>query len=533
MDYKNQLKKFKKVSSVNELLVTNSRECKDLIALQFTKKNQIVNVTYGELKEHVCGLGEGLYAKGIKDTKVAILGPNSYEWILSFFTVISGFNVAVPLDRELESESLAEIINESGCTAIIYDNSYSDIIEDLRKVCPKLCEYINMKNLEEMTLKTEDDSYIDNNIDSLGLIVYTSGTSGKSKGVMLRRKSVVIDSYAASQNVTLGYKTVLVLPLHHTFCMAASLITSMIQRRTVYINSSLKRLMSDIETAKPQDISLVPLFVETLSKKIWSEIDKKNKTKLVKFMIKVSNALLAVGIDIRKKVFKDIHAVFGGRLDFIISGGALLDTKYIKEFRSFGIDIVNGYGIRECSPIISVNENDKNKVGSVGRILPGVQVKISDEGEILVKGDIVMMGYFNDEAETEKAFIDGWFRTGDLGYIDEEGFLYVTGRIKNLIILANGKNVSAEELELKIQNIDAVCEVVVYEKDNKIVAEIYPDYEWLENNGVQDIEGYIQKEVDSLNRTIAQYKRINEIKFRSEEFVKTTTKKIKRNLISK
>ena len=165
--------------------------------------------------------------------------------------------------------------------------------------------------------------------------------------------------------------------------------------------------------------------------------------------------------------------------------------------------------------------------------MPGVQVKISDEGEILVKGDIVMIGYFNDEAETEKAFIDGWFRTGDLGYIDEEGFLYVTGRIKNLIILANGKNVSAEELELKIQNIDAVCEVVVYEKDNKIVAEIYPDYEWLENNGVQDIEGYIQKEVDSLNRTIAQYKRINEIKFRSEEFVKTTTKKIKRNLISK
>lgn len=535
MNYKNQLNKFKKVSSINELLISNSNECGETIALQFTRRKKLINVTYKELKDRICGFGEFLYAKGISDTKVAILGPNSYEWILSFFTIIAGSNVAVPLDRELDFNSMVEIINESGCTTIIYDNSFSDIINILRKSCPNLVEFINMKEIEGVILDTKDDSYISNDIDknSVGLIVYTSGTSGKSKGVMLRRSSLFIDSYGASCNVTLGYKTLLVLPLHHTFCMSASLVAPMIERRTIYINSSLKRLMSDFEIAKPQDISLVPLFVENLSKRIWSEIDKKNKTNFVKLMIKISNTLLKVGIDIRKYVFKDIHSVFGGKLDFIISGGALLDKKYIEEFRCFGIDILNGYGITECSPIVAVNRNNNNKAGSVGQVLPGVNVKISDEGEILVKGDIVMEGYYKNEVETEKSFIDGWFRTGDIGYIDEEGFLYVTGRIKNLIILANGKNVSAEELELKIQDIEGVSEVVVYEKENKIVAEIYPDYECFEKKGIKDIEGVLQSKIDEFNKTVTQYKRIASVNIRKEEFVKTTTKKIKRNLINK
>ena len=521
--------------SINELLISNSDEAEDNVVLQYTMNKKLINITNRDLKEHVCGLGQALYDKKIRNCKVAILGQNSYEWILSFLTLLSGNNVTVPLDKELDTISLSEIINETKCKAIIYDNSFEDIVEEIKKICPTIKEYINMRNLEDIIAEVHDDSYLEREIDqsSIGVIVYTSGTLGKSKGVMLTRKNIMSDSYAASQNVPFGSKTMLVLPIHHTFCMIASLFVPMIKKSTIYINSSLKRFMTDCTIAQPQNISLVPLFIENLSRRLWSEIDKRNETDLIKKMIKKSNEILSQGIDIRKTLFKDIHSIFGGKLEFIVCGGALLDEKYVKEFRDFGIDILNGYGMTECSPVVASNKKDDNRAGSVGQVLPGVQVRISDEGEILVKGDIVMRGYYNNEEETKKVFIDGWFKTGDLGYIDEDDFLYVTGRIKNLLNVANGKNVSAEELELKIQNINGVKEVIVYEKENMIAAEIYPDYDYFENNRIDDIKKYLEGELNSLNKTIPNYKKINEIKIRKEEFAKTTTSKIKRNMIGK
>lgn len=525
------------VCNVKELVYNNVNKYGDKIALKYKKNKDIIEVTYSNLLNDINYLGTSLWNREINNCKIAILGGNSYEWILSYLTILLGDNVAVPLDKELQSDELAEIINDSMCKVIIYDKSYSDVINKLKDMGLHVDLYINMNQLEKWILSGKDyllndnmKSYVDYTIqeDSTAVITYTSGTSGKSKGVMLTHKNIIMDGLAASKNVFLSNDTMLILPLHHTFCIIASLIAPMIQNRSIYINSNLKRLMEDFIVAKPQNVALVPLFIENMSKNIWKSIEKENKTFKVKTAMKISNLLLGIGIDLRPILFKEIRSVFGGNLDIIICGGALLDKKHVKEFRSFGIDILNGYGITECSPVVAVNRNEYYRDGSVGQIVSGCEVKIDTNGEILVKGHIVMKGYYNNPNENEKVFTDGWFRTGDIGYIDRDSFLYITGRIKNLIILANGKNVSPEEIEMKILKLKGVKEVIVFQENQKICCEIYPDYDFLNENCIKNYTVYIENKINEFNKTITSYKRINSIKFRKEEFLKTTTKKIKR-----
>ncbi|MEE3394478.1 MAG: AMP-binding protein, partial [Candidatus Onthomonas sp.] len=292
----------------------------------------------------------------------------------------------------------------------------------------------------------------------------------------------------------------------------------------------------EIPVAKPGMLFLVPLFLETFSKTIWRTARKQGQEEKLKKGMKLSNALMKVGIDRRQELFKDVLKKFGGNLECIICGGAPLDPRYVKEFRSWGIHVLNGYGITECAPVLSVNRNQYWRDGSVGQLVPGISFRVYDKdehgiGEIQVKGDNVMMGYYNNPEATEEAFLDGWYRTGDLGYIDKDGFLFITGRAKNLIILNNGENVSPEEIEQNVERIPEVGEVVVFEEDGAITAEIFPDD--TDERPEEEKRKIIEEAIKKLNSRQPNFKKIHKIKFRKTPFEKTATRKIKRYQVGK
>jgi len=306
----------------------------------------------------------------------------------------------------------------------------------------------------------------------------------------------------------------------------------------ICINSGIKNVLTDFKKYAPQTIFLVPLFVENFYKKIWSGAKAQKRDKTLRNLIKMSNALLTAGIDMRPTLFKSVRRSFGGGLKLIVCGGAPIEPKYVAGFRDFGITVLNGYGITECAPVVSVNRNHHYRDGSAGLPLPGCDVTIREPddsglGEICVRGDTVMQGYYNNETATNDAFEDGWFRTGDIGYMDDDGFLFVTGRRKNLIVLSNGKNVYPEELEAGLMEIPLVKEVVVREVAAKghsdvVAAEIFPDYEEASSLGIDNLQAYFEKSVEDYNKLNPAYKRIRRVILRDTEFEKTTTKKIKR-----
>lgn len=313
------------------------------------------------------------------------------------------------------------------------------------------------------------------------------------------------------------------LPLHHTFGLVAGVYVGMFYGNPIYINKSLRRLSDDFKKCKPQHLFAVPLIVETLYKNIWIAAKKQGKDKALKILLKISGALRKCRIDLRSVLFKSVLSAFGGNMNLIVSGGAPIDAKYIKAFEAFGITVLNGYGITECGPIVAVNRNKFNVIGSVGMPLCCNAVRIADDGEVLVRGDNVMAGYYHNEAENEKVFASGWFRTGDIGFLDTYGALHITGRIKNLIILGNGENIPAEAVEEQIYTISYVKEAVVYGKDNVIVAEVYLDEE------ICDAKDRIHADIQALNKRLPQNRNIGRVVVRDTEFPKTTTKKIKRN----
>lgn len=488
------------------------------IAFRYKKKKETVEITATQFKNEIEYLGTYLYGQGIKDSKVALIGENSHEWILSYFAVVCGGNVIVPIDKELSNEDIGDLIKKSGATALIYSDSYSDIAEEHRHL-----QLFNMKEFDayvsdgKSLVNSGNKDFINHEIDNKKLcsVIYTSGTTGKPKGVMLCQKNLTADIIGACENVHIAGSSMLTLPLHHTFAFSTSVLSMLLKGVTISINSSLRSFEKDLKAFNPQNMFLVPLYVEAMYKNIWNKAEEQGKTKALKIALKISHILRKIGIDIRRKAFRNILAELGGNLDLIVSGGAPINEKYIKFFESIGITVLNGYGITECSPVVAVNRNKDARVNSVGLILSCNQIKIQD-GEILVKGENVMLGYDNNKDATAEAFDGEWFKTGDLGYV-KDNYLYITGRKKNLIILSNGKNVSPEELEEKIQLIENVIEVMVYAENGCITAEVYA-----ENTD------NIQNDINELNKTLPIYKQIAKVKFRECEFDKTTTKKIKR-----
>jgi len=491
-------------------------------------------ISHRTFSDDIDALGTALFAQGLKGCRIAILGGNSYEWIVSYFAVANGGNTVVPLDKDLLAEDLIPLMEDSGCTALIYAPDYEDMIPDFRGGTA-LSRYICMDEIEALLaegrrlIREGDAEYIDYALspDELAAIVYTSGTTGKSKGVMLTHRNIASNVVSGCRLLSGAGRVVLALPCHHTFGLVVGVIVPLMYCGLTYISRSVRNVQKDMVKLRATVAILVPAIVEVVYKKMWEAAERKGSAAKMRRGLKISRVLMKLGIDVRRKLFKEVHDALGGELYLILCGGAPLNEQIISDFCAMGIELLNGYGITECSPVVSVNLLEKNRIGSVGFPLDCNRVRIDSPaengvGEIQVRGSNVMMGYYGDEAATQAAFTDdGWFKTGDLGYLDGHGYLSVTGRIKHLIILNNGKNVSPEELEEKIKLLPGVLETAVYEQGGQIVADVYTDTD----------EAPIRSAIHEMNRGLPKYKQIAIIKFRDAEFPKTTTMKIKKHSI--
>ena len=521
-----------------------------------------VKVTFAEVRDRVRDIGTALIEFGCRGEKCAIVGSTSIGWIYTYFAVMASGGVSVPIDKDLAVEDIAGIIEKAECKYVFYGSDVSEKIAEIKKKLPDGIKWICMMgspiegdgSLRVLAARgadlfeSGDNSYYDYDIDedALASIVFTSGTTGKGKGVMLSTKNIVSDMTQGMYLFQITYKTLLALPLHHTYGSTVNLVGHFAQGAEIYISSGLKYFMKEMKEQQPTHLILVPLFVETIYKRIWLNAEKSGQASALRRMIKVSNGIRKVRLDLRRRVFKKIHEFLGGKVTMIICGGAALPQEIIDTFDAIGITILNGYGITECAPLISCNRNKLQKSGSVGIPIIGEEVKIANpdengEGEICVKGPNVMLGYYKDPEATAAVFDEeGYFHTGDYGRLDDEGWIYITGRLKNLIIFSNGKNVYPEEIEAKISGVYGVGEVVVYAGESKkdpgrevIVAEIYPDAEALKLKGIEDFKEYFKGKVAEINKTMPSYKAVGKIKIRSTEFIKNTSKKITRFNIDK
>ena len=563
------------IDDIRSLVEEAALNFPDSIAISYKEKpsdKEVKKVTFATWRNDVRSLGTALISCGLRGENIAIVGENSYGWCCSFFAVMAIGSVTVPVDKELPIEDIDGIITTTGCKAVIYGRTAEAKIKELLekgglKSAQLLISIAPNPTIDEALLndkvlttvdaletkgdelyKNEDNSYYDYKIDvtKLASIVFTSGTTGKGKGVMLSQANICLDMTLGMYNFDITRKTLHVLPPHHTFGSTVNYIGHLAQGCEVYISSGLKHVSDEIREQQPTHLILVPAFLEVMNRKIWTTARKTGKEQLLKVMMKVSDCLRKVGIDLRKQLFSSVLSAFGGRLELIICGGAKLDEEIINTFDSLGITILNGYGITECAPLISANRNKYRKPGSVGTPILACRVKIDNpdengEGEICVKGPNVMLGYYNNPEATAEVFDkDGFFHTGDYGKLDEEGWIYITGRKKNLIILSNGKNVYPEEIEADLQKVEGVSEVVVYAGESRvqkdkitIVAEIFPDADFLVHKGIANPQQYFEDQVKLVNAKMPPYKAVKRVKLRDVEFQKNTSRKITRFSIDK
>lgn len=525
-------------STLKEIIVTGTKRGGDKRMVMFLdKEKNMCELNYNQMWRKICGLGTYFKSLGlVEHKKIAIIGENVIEWVIAYYATLCGGNITVPMDYKLPAEDLADQLIRCGCDALVYTARFSSMVEEFQKdermpVKHWFCiddfdEYLEKglaiydggdKSFEDIEVRPED----------LACISYTSGTTAKSKGVMLSHKNIASNCSSACRAHT-GRHVIGFIPLNHTYAWVSALFATYIVIEWGYMCDSIKDIQKDLVKIKPYNFSGVPLVVETIYDKIWKTARKTGREDVLKKGLKISNFLMKLGIDKRRKIFKTILDNLGGNLDMIICGSANLDPKYEKGMHDFGIDIFNGYGLTECSPGVTCNRADKFKFGSVGTPLDCCEIKIvnpDDEGvgEIYVKGTNVMVGYYGDPEATAAAFDGEWLKTGDHGRIDEDGFLFIVGRKKNLICLSNGKNVSPEELEDKLRRIDYVAEVLVYADDKKIIGEFF-----LNEEDYPDARERLKGDVDAFNRKMPSFKNINKIIIRDEEFPKTTTLKIAR-----
>ncbi len=515
---------------------------------------EVLTVSFVAFRDEVRALTCEFAAMGIKGKHCILIAKSSYQWSLTYYATLIAGGVLVPLDREWHAEDLADTAKKANASFLFIDEELADKEVAIREGCGLTTPtvYLNgqgnnslLSLLEAGKKKFAENPalYFDSECDpdAMSLLVFTSGTTGKGKGVMLTQRAIVTDINEAAPYIDFADKTVNVLPPHHTYGSTIMTLGHIMIGCEVYFSDGLRYIQKELKEQKPRHLILVPLYLETFYRKIFANIKEQGKEKLVRRMLKISNALRKVGIDLRAKLFAQIRAAFGGEVRMIVSGGAPINPEIIDFYEAIGISTLNGYGITECAPLIAVNRSRSIVKGSVGKPIDCDTVKIADpnedgEGEICVKGPNVMLGYYKDEAATREAFDEeGYFRTGDYGKLDKEGHLFITGRKKNLIILSNGKNVYPEEIENELIATPGVLDIIVYEgqsrrgmEHNAIVAEIYPDRDYMEKNSITDMKAYLQPAVDEYNKTAVPYKKIGVLKVRDEEFPKNTLRKIMR-----
>ena len=528
---------------------------------------------------------------GFKGKRIALIGENRYEWVLSYLAVTCGGMVIAPLDKALPDKEITSLIKRSEVDAVIYEKKHQELFEKLKadkeiNLNTLICidkEKVNEnkqnsedtnKNVksqkskaEEIVAELSDETisfesllekgrnlikaknklydYITLNNDEMSIMLFTSGTTSASKIVMLSQNNILSNLYAYQTHFKINQDDTLLsfLPIHHTFECSITILYGFYSGATIAFCDGLRYIQANLKEYEVSIFVAVPLVLETMYKKIMKAIADQGKTKLINTMTKISNALLKVHIDIRKIVFKQIIDNFGGKLRMVLYGAASLDKDTIIGLNNFGINSIQGYGLTETSPVLTAEAENKHKPGSIGYPLDNVEIKIDNPdkegvGEILAKGPNIMLGYYGDEKKTKEAFKDGWFRTGDYGYIDDEGFIFITGRKNDIIVLRNGKNVYPQELEFLISRLPYVAECMVFARnesntDTAIVAKIVYNKEVMEKDypdtKKEDYEKTIWKDVKEINKTLPTFKHIKKVIVTDEPMIKTTTQKVKRN----
>ena len=533
-------------SSIKELLEIAVKEAGDKIAFKFKENsNDIVEVSYSQFQQQTIWLGAALTEMGFSDKHIGCIGKNSYSWVLTYLTVLKSEGVYVPVDKDLPPNDIFHVLNDSECSVVFYSQAHEEMFMNNTHKLPNVKFYIgfdrtddagsflSFNKLIEYGKKCDGKKYqaLKSEPNSLKLLVYTSGTTGIAKGVMLSEHNLVSSVYYGLQVSTVYDTGLSVLPYHHTYEAVSGILVSLHKHSTICINDSLNAVLKNLQLYNPSYIYLVPAFAEMFHSKIIKNIKESGKESAFNKLIVVSNALRRVGIDLRKLFFKSIHKAFGGRLKKIVCGGAPIRPEIGKFFDDIGISLINGYGITECSPLVSASHDMFNDYNTAGIKLPCIDWKVdspNDEGigEICIKGDIVMLGYYKQPEKTAEVLKEGWFYTGDYGYINDKQQLVITGRKKNIIVLNNGKNVYPEEIEGYIQGIDYIVEVVVRgladEKGDQksLMAEVFLSEERTPHEVLKDIK--------RVTRDLPTYKQITQVVVRNEEFDKTTSRKIKR-----
>ena len=559
------------ITDLKHMLNTSVELYGDNVAFRqrFEKDKPFREITYREALDTVNGLGTALIANGLKGKRISVIGENCYQWATSYLAAVCGTGVVVPLDKELSAEELKQLIIEADVSAVLFAKKYEKMFKEMMASGDTGLEMlVNFSPADECgegvfsweslveegkkLVESGDRSFIDAEIyaDEMSVLLFTSGTTGIAKGVMLSHRNICEDLMSAPTILNVNTWDIFfsVLPVHHTYECTCGFLMPLYKGASIAYCEGLKYIVKNLAEVQPTMILAVPLIFESLYNNIMKNVRKQGKEGLVRKVLALNKVTKKVGLDLNKLLLKDILKVFGGRMRVLISGGAAIDPAILQFFNDLGFISVQGYGLTECAPMAALNP-DRHKYmrnSSVGHLLPGMEVKIEDKnedgiGEICVKGPNVMLGYYNMPEETAKVIKDGWFHTGDLGYVDDEEFIYITGRKKNVIITANGKNVFPEELEYYLGRSTMVSESMVWAQEDEsgqdtvIVATIKPDMEEVEAAIGKDaagddaqVEKLLWTEVDKINENLPFFKKIKKITVRREEFEKTTGKKIKR-----
>ncbi len=502
---------------IRDIMEESTKRFSGLAAVKWLEKKEVLERSYSRLAENIAAIRKGLLAEGFKGKHIALIGVSSVEWIESYLGIITGDTVAVPLDAGLPAEELIDLIDRSDSEGLFLSPKGIGLLDVVLASCPKI-KKIWLLQEEPLAdgqgkaeslggLKAAAKYGMDPDRprpEDVATIIFTSGTTGKSKGVMLTQDNLAANVCAVNFTADPGTVLLSVLPIHHAFCLVMDWLKGFSLGATVCINDSFLHMVKNMGIFKPDVMLMVPLMIETIYKR-----------------------LASADPAIPKKALAD--NVFGGNLKIIFVGGAHLDPFYIEKFAEYGVGIFEGYGMSECSPVISCNTPDDHKAGSIGKPLSNVEIGFED-GEILVKGSSVMKGYYQMPEETAETLKDGWLHTGDKGYLDEDGFLFINGRVKNLIILSNGENISPEEIENKLALGQLVGEVIVTGENNGLTARIYPEQEIVAARGMgeEEVRAALQAFLDQYNAGQPTYHQITALVVRKNPFARNSTKKIKR-----
>lgn len=552
--------------TIKEIFLESTEKYKDkeFILEKYDHKEKYTEITYGQFKDDVINFGTGLINYlNLKDERVIIISETTYDWYVSYTALLCGAGIAVPIDKELPVNEIENVINRSKATAVIYSAKKEDAINKIKDSIPMVKYFIKMYSDDEVKgrdigfnkvlkegkklVENGDDSYLKINIvpEEFKVLIFTSGTTSKSKGVMISNKNLASNINAVNPYVKIypSDRFFSVLPLHHTYESTIGFLLPMAKGSSIAICEGLKYIVPNLQETHPTAMLAVPLLVENLHKKINASIKKSGKSGLVNSMIHVTNALKTVGVDIKKKVFKEIYDNLGGNIRIIVSAAAPIDPKVGKWVQDIGVMFLQGYGLTETAPIAALTPDFDPRVGSAGKAVVGDEIMIHNpnengEGEVWIKGNTVMLGYYEDEEATNEVIKDGWFNSGDIGYLDKDGYLYITGRSKNVIVTQNGKNIYPEEIEIMLGKIPEIEECMVYgkevegEKELIISAKVIPNKEELEKHGEnlseEEVHKIIWEEIKKVNKQLTSYKAIKKLEIKNDEFEKTTTMKIKR-----